>query len=274
MKVIAITNEKGGVGKTTTAISLGYELKKAGKSVLLIDNDPQANLSTHCGIRNLTAEEKKHHHSLTNLYEYLIDNLENPDIETDIQLPPAEEVIIHTNGFDYIASDINLESAERQMYVTSGTDMIMEDVINAYGESYDYVLIDCRPSLGKLTINAMTAADSVIITVPAEYYALDGLTALLGRFKIVKRKMNKKLKIEGILFTLNQNKLRLTKALTTEIRKKVGNSVNVFESVIPASVRVKEAVAINMAIGEYEPDNPAAIGYRELAKEIIDKEGE
>lgn len=266
MKVIAITNEKGGVGKTTTAISLGYELKKSGKSVLLIDNDPQANLTAHAGVRN---PEREGYYSLTKLYEIIINDLLDPDTGESSSLPDVSKVVIEKNGFNFISSDLNLEIAERQMYVTSGTDRVMEDVIESYGKNYDYVLIDCRPSLGKLTINAMAVADSVIITLPAEHYALDGLKALLNSLKTVKKRLNHRIEIEGILFTLNQGHLRLTRDLTQNIREQLGEKINIFDAVIPASVKVKEAVAHNKAIGEYFPSNPAAEGYRLLAAEIL-----
>lgn len=270
MKVMAITNEKGGVGKTTTAVSLAYELKQLGKSVLLIDNDPQSNLTTHCGTRN---PQKEGFYSLTKLYEIILENLSGNNWTDDgwdqEPLPPIEKVVIQKNGFNYISADLNLESAERQMYITSGTDRIMEDVINKYADSYDYVLIDCRPSLGKLTVNAMAVSDSIIIVMPCEHYAIEGMNSLLRSIKTVKKRLNHKIQIEGILLTQYQGRHILTQDLSKIIRDQIGKQINIFKNVIPTSVKVKEAVALNKAIGEYKPDNPAAIGYKELAIEII-----
>lgn len=275
MKVMAITNEKGGVGKTTTAVSLAYELKQLGKSVLLIDNDPQSNLTTHCGTRN---PQKEGFYSLTKLYEIILENLSGNNWTDDgldqEPLPPIEKVVIQKNGFNYISADLNLESAERQMYITSGTDRIMEDVINKYADGYDYVLIDCRPSLGKLTVNAMAVSDSIIIVMPCEHYAIEGMNSLLRSIKTVKKRLNHKIKIEGILLTQYQGRHILTQDLSKIIRDQIGKQINIFKSVIPTSVKVKESVALNKAIGEYKPDNPAAIGYKELALEIIKEKKE
>lgn len=275
MKVMAITNEKGGVGKTTTAVSLAYELKQLGKSVLLIDNDPQSNLTTHCGTRN---PPKEGFYSLTKLYEIILENLSGNNWTDDgldqEPLPPIEKVVIQKNGFNYISADLNLESAERQMYITSGTDRIMEDVINKYADGYDYVLIDCRPSLGKLTVNAMAVSDSIIIVMPCEHYAIEGMNSLLRSIKTVKKRLNHKIQIEGILLTQYQGRHILTQDLSKIIRDQIGKQINIFKNVIPTSVKVKEAVALNKAIGEYKPDNPAAIGYKGLALEIIKEKKE
>ncbi len=275
MKVMAITNEKGGVGKTTTAVSLAYELKQLGKSVLLIDNDPQSNLTTHCGTRN---PQKEGFYSLTKLYEIILENLSGNNWTDDgldqEPLPPIEKVVIQKNGFNYISADLNLESAERQMYITSGTDRIMEDVINKYADGYDYVLIDCRPSLGKLTVNAMAVSDSIIIVMPCEHYAIEGMNSLLRSIKTVKKRLNHKIQIEGILLTQYQGRHILTQDLSKIIRDQIGKQINIFKNVIPTSVKVKEAVALNKAIGEYKPDNPAAIGYKGLALEIIKEKKE
>lgn len=268
MKVIAVATAKGGVGKTTTVISLAYELKKAGKKVLIIDNDPQANITSHCGTYN---PEEEGYYSLTGLYNIILQNLSD-DASQDQPLPPIEEVVIQKNGFDYIGADLKLENAERTMYITSGTDIIMRKVIKAYAHNYDYVLIDCRPSLGKLTWNALAVADSIIIILPIENYAFEGMSALLNRVRAVKGDINPRLKIEGVLYTFYQKNYRLTKKLKQEIQEHMSKSIYIFNAKIPTSVKVKEAASLKKAIGEYAPDNPAAIGYAELTQELLLKE--
>ena len=158
------------------------------------------------------------------------------------------------------------------MYITSGTDTIMRKVIKAYALNYDYVLIDCRPSLGKLTWNALAVADSIIIILPIENYAFEGMSALLNRVRAVKGDINPRLKIEGVLYTFYQKNYRLTKKLRQEIQEHMSKSIYIFNAKIPTSVKVKEAASLKKAVGEYAPDNPAAIGYAELAKELLLKE--
>ncbi|WP_195267493.1 ParA family protein [Eubacterium sp. 1001713B170207_170306_E7] len=269
-KVIAVANEKGGVGKTTTAINLAYELQQRGRKVLLIDNDPQSNLTRHCG----TDPYGDDHIPLTKLIQNMINYISgNRMSKTDI-LPPAEEIIIHKNGFQYIAASVDLEVAERALCVTPNTEQILDEMIKEYGKGYDYVLIDCRPTLSTLTLNAFIAADSVIIPIESEPYAVDGLNTILRNINIIREGiigrtgLNPKLTIEGILFTRYKGRLRLTQDLETQVKERFGESLKVFQTMIPTSVKAPESVIAKSAVRAYDKKNPVGLAYQHLAEEI------
>ena len=270
-KVIAVANEKGGVGKTTTAINLTYELQQRGRKVLLIDNDPQSNMTRHCG----TNPHSKDHITLTNLIENMINYVTGVDngVSYEDILPPAEEVVIFKNGFEYIAANVVLEVAERALYVTPNTEQILDEIVKQYGKGYDYVIIDCRPTLSKLTLNAFVAADSVIIPIESEPYAVDGLNTLLKNIEIIKRGfghggLNPKLEIEGILFTMYKGRLRLTQDLEKQVKNRFGEDLNVFKTMIPTSVKAPESVLAKAAVRAYDKKNPVGLAYQQLAEEI------
>lgn len=269
-KVIAIANEKGGVAKTTTAINLAYELQQRRRKVLLIDNDPQSNLTRHCGSDPYGDD----HTPLTKLVQNMINYISGYKMTNEEMLPPAEEVIIQKNGFEYIAASVDLEVAERALCVTSNTEHILDEMVKEYGKGYDYVLIDCRPTLSTLTLNAFVAADSVIIPIESEPYAVDGLSTILRNINIIRdgvlghTGLNPKLSIEGILFTMHKGRLRLTQDLEAQVKGKFGESLKVFQTMIPASVKAPESVIAKSAVRAYDRKNPVGIAYQHLAEEI------
>ena len=250
-KIIALANQKGGVGKTTTAINLAASLATLGKKVLVIDADPQANASSGLGI---DIRQIKH-----SIYECLI-NGDTP-----------REGIHHTcvEGLDIIPSHIDLVGAEIEMLDMPGRENIMKKSLAAIKDEYDYLLIDCSPSLGLITVNSLTAADSVIIPVQCEYFALEGISKLLNTIKIIKSNLNPSLRIEGFLLTMYDARLRLSAQVHDEVRRHFGDLV--FNTVIARNVRLSEAPSHGMSVLEYDRYSKGAKNYTNLAKELIRK---
>ncbi len=252
MKIFALANQKGGVGKTTSAINLSAALAKSGKHVLLIDADPQANASSGLGV-----DIRQLH---TTIYECMINGVD-----------PTEAIVQTTTpNLDIIPSHIDLVGAEIEMLKIEERESIMKKMLEPLKPSYDYIIIDCSPSLGLITINALTATDSVIIPVQCEYFALEGISKLLNTIKIIKSKLNPQLKIEGFLMTMYDNRLRLSNQVYEEVKKHFGNLV--FDTVIARNVRLSEAPSYGMSILEYAPQSKGAINYMDLAKELISRE--
>jgi chromosome partitioning protein len=246
-KVIAITNQKGGVGKTTTAINLSSLLAAAEKHTLLIDIDPQANSSSGLGVNN---------HS-PSVYEVLIG--------TNL----IDDVIINTYMpfLDILPSNINLVGAEIEMVDIDGREVLLRSALKKITQKYDFVLIDCPPSLGLLTLNALTSADSVLIPVQCEYFALEGLGQLLNTINIVKKHFNKDLTIEGVLLTMFDTRLRLSHQVAEEVRKYFGDKV--FSTVIHRNVRISEAPSYGKPVILYDAISSGAKNYMSLAAEVI-----
>ena len=248
-KIISLANQKGGVGKTTTAINLSAALAKEGKKVLLVDADPQANASSGLGIdiRNLEAT----------IYECL-----------DSGIDP--KLAIHHTGvdnLDLIPSHIDLVGAEIEMLGLEDRELLMKRILSHLRDQYDFILIDCSPSLGLITVNALTASDSVIIPVQAEFFALEGIAKLLNTIKIIKSKLNPQLKIEGFLVTMFDNRLRLSTQVYDEVKKHFGSLV--FNTVITRNVRLSEAPSHGLSVLDYDPSSKGAKNYAALAKEVI-----
>lgn len=251
-KIISLANQKGGVGKTTTAINLSAALAKEGKRVLLVDADPQANASSGLGIdiRNLEAT----------IYECLVNGID-PNL-----------AIQHTgvDNLDLIPSHIDLVGAEIEMLGIDDRERLMLNIFSKIRDQYDYILIDCSPSLGLITVNALTASDSVVIPVQAEFFALEGIAKLLNTIKIIKSKLNPKLKIEGFLLTMFDNRLRLSTQVYEEVKKHFGSLV--FETVITRNVRLSEAPSHGLCVIDYDPSSKGAKNYMALAKEVIKRQ--
>lgn len=250
-KIISLANQKGGVGKTTTAINLAASLATLGKEVLIVDADPQANASSGLGIDVRTLE--------FTIYECLIDKV------------PPEQAIRGTEikKLSILPSHIDLVGAEIEMLNMENRERVMKEVIAPLQAKYDYILIDCSPSLGLITVNALTASDSVIIPVQCEYFALEGISKLLNTIKIIKSKLNMALEIEGFLLTMYDNRLRLANQVLAEVRKHFEGMV--FETVISRNVRLSEAPSHGKPALLYDPDSRGSNNYMDLAKELIQK---
>lgn len=250
-RIIAIANQKGGVGKTTTTINLGASLAAAGKKVLIVDADPQANATSGYGI---TPDQLN-----SSIYECLVD-----DYPMDgTQVPTCVE------GLDLVGSRIDLAGAEIELIDRPNRERALANSLKGVVDKYDYILIDCSPSLGLITVNALTAADSVIIPVQAEYFALEGITKLINTIRIIKPKLNPGLEIEGFLLTMYDARLRLANQIYEELKGHFGDMV--FNTVIPRNTRLSEAPSHGLPALIYDPDSRGATSHNMLAKEIISK---
>ena len=248
-KIISLANQKGGVGKTTTSTNLAAALAEHGKKVLLIDADPQANTSSGLGVEIRELE--------TTIYECLVNGVE----------PHAAIVPTKVPNLSLIPSHIDLVGAEIEMLNMEHREQLMKKVLEQVRDEFDYILIDCSPSLGLITVNALTASDSVIIPVQCEFFALEGIAKLLNTIKIIKSKLNPALKIEGFLLTMFDNRLRLSNQVYEEVKRHFGDLV--FNTVIARNVRLSEAPSHGVSVLEYDPSSRGAKQYTALAKELI-----
>ncbi|SPP30360.1 chromosome partitioning protein; transcriptional regulator [Brochothrix thermosphacta] len=248
VKILAIANQKGGVGKTTTAINLGASLAIIGHRVLLVDTDPQGNTSSGVGIKK--AEVKQC------IYDVLVGDV------------PLEDVIITSDvkNLDVVPATIQLAGAEIELVSTISRERRLENALETVSERYDFIIIDCPPSLGIITLNALTAANGLLIPVQCEFYALEGLTQLLNTVKLVQRHLNKNLEIEGVLLTMYDARTNLGQQVIAEVKKHFGPQV--YQTVIPRNVRLSEAPSYGQPAVIYDVKSKGAEAYIELAKEV------
>lgn len=250
-RIISLANQKGGVGKTTTTINLAASLAALDKKVLVVDADPQANASSGLGIDIKKVD--------VTIYEGLIG-----------QLDPAKTVLnTPFDNIDIIPSHINLVGAELEMVQMDNREKRLRELLHPLNEMYDYILIDCSPSLGIITVNALTSADSVMIPVQCEYFALEGLTKLLNTIKIIKSKLNTKLEIEGFVLTMYDSRLRLHNQIYEEVKHHFKELV--FKTVVKRNVTLSESQSFAQPALMYDAGSNGAINYLQLAKELIEK---
>lgn len=247
-KIISIANQKGGVGKTTTAVNLSTVLAKRGKKVLMIDADPQGNATSGLGINK---------DQQFSVYDVLIEDIE---IENTLQSTAIRNL-------DLCPSNINLAGAEVQLVSMENREYRLKEKLEAVKDKYDYIIIDCPPSLGLITLNAFSAADSVLIPVQCEYYALEGLGQLLKTIEIVKNSTNKSLHIEGALLTMYDIRTNLSNQVVKEVKKYFEDKV--YKNIIPRNVKLSEAPSYGMPITIYDPHSKGAKSYEKFAKEFL-----
>ncbi len=253
-KVIAVANQKGGVGKTTTNVNLSACLAEQGKKVLTIDIDPQGNTTSGLGI-----DKKSVPYSI---YDVIINGLD------------AREAILHTvcENLDIIPSNIQLAGAEIELVSVMSRETVLKRAMEPIKDMYDYILIDCPPSLGLITINSLTAADKVLVPIQCEYYALEGLTQLLNTVSLVQKNLNRELEIEGVVLTMFDARTNLGIQVIQEVKKHFKNKV--YTTIIPRNVRLGEAPSHGLPIIMYDDKCVGAEAYRELAQEMLDNEAE
>lgn len=251
-KIIAIANQKGGVGKTTTSVNLGAGMATLGKRVLLVDIDPQGNTTSGVGVNKADVGNC--------IYDILINEI-NP-LETILET--------QIEGLHIIPATIQLAGAEIELVSTISRELKLKKALNAVKHNYDYIIIDCPPSLGILTINSLTAADSVIIPIQCEYYALEGLSQLLNTVRLVQKNLNPHLKIEGVLLTMLDARTNLGIQVIEEVKKYFQEKV--YRTIIPRNVRLSEAPSHGQSIITYDSRSKGAEVYLELAKEVISYE--
>lgn len=253
-RTIAIANQKGGVGKTTTAINLSACLAEKGKKVLAVDMDPQGNMTSGLGVDK--------------------DSVENTIYNLIIGEAKMEEVLIKNvlENLDIIPTNIDLSGAEIELLDVEEKEYIVRNEIDKIKDNYDFIIIDCPPSLSMLTINAMTTADSVLVPIQCEYYALEGLSQLIHTVELVRDRLNPKLTIEGVVFTMYDARTNLSLQVVENVKDNLEHTI--YKTIIPRNIRLAEAPSYGIPINKYDPKSAGAESYLRLADEVIDKENE
>lgn len=251
-RVIAIANQKGGVGKTTTAINLSSCLAEKGKKVLAVDMDPQGNMTSGLGLDKNSVEHT--------IYDLIIG-------EVDIDQVIEKEIL---ENLDIIPTSIDLSGAEIELLDVENKEFIVKNSISTVKDKYDYIIIDCPPSLSILTINAMTTADSVLVPIQCEYYALEGLSQLIHTVELVRDRLNENLKIEGVVFTMYDARTNLSLQVVENVKDNLQQ--NIYKTIIPRNIRLAEAPSYGMPINHYDSKSTGADSYRRLAEEVISYE--
>ena len=248
-KIIAITNQKGGVGKTTTSVNLASSLGHMNKKILLVDLDPQGNSTSGVGIDKTDVE--------SSVYEVIMQEVKASEALMDTKF---KNLVLMPASIDLAGVDLQLAKIDK------GKEQMLKKQLEQVKSYFDFIIIDCPPSLGVLNTNALTAADAVIIPVQCEYYALEGLTQLLGTIRAVQQNFNKKLKIEGVVLTMMDNRTKLGLEVSQEIKKYFREKV--YKTIIPRNIKLSEAPSMGLPISEYDPSSSGSIAYLSLAKEV------
>lgn len=250
-RIIAIANQKGGVGKTTTAINLSASLASSGKKVLALDIDPQGNMTSGLGVDKNEAEKT--------VYDLIIGNAEVGECV-------CKNVL---ENLDVLPSNINLSAAEIELIGVENKEYILKNEVEKIKDNYDFIVIDCPPALSMLTINAMTTADSIIVPIQCEYYALEGLSQLIHTIELVQERLNPELEIEGVVFTMYDARTNLSLQVVENVKDNLNQ--NIYKTIIPRNIRLAEAPSYGMPINLYDPKSTGAESYMMLAEEVINK---
>ncbi|MCD8300767.1 MAG: AAA family ATPase [Clostridiales bacterium] len=250
-RIIAIANQKGGVGKTTTTINLSASLAELGKKVLTVDMDPQGNATSGLGVDK--------------------DSCENTTYELILSECSVTDALMHTQteNLDLIPSNVNLAGAEIELLDVNNKEYIIRNEIDYIRDDYDFILIDCPPSLNMLTINAMTTADTILVPIQCEYYALEGLSQLMYTIELVQQRLNPHLKMEGIVFTMYDARTNLSLQVVENVKNNLDTTI--YKTIIPRNVRLAEAPSHGLPINVYDPKSTGAESYRALAAEVIER---
>ena len=252
-RIIAIANQKGGVGKTTTAINLSACRAESGKKVLAIDLDPQGNMTSGLGVDKNELDNT--------VYELMLD-------ECSINESMQQTVV---DNLKIIASNVNLAGAEIELLGINDKEYILKTAVDYIRDDFDFIIIDCPPSLNMLTVNAMTTADTVLVPIQCEYYALEGLSQLIHTINLVQERLNSKLEIEGVVFTMYDVRTNLSNQVVENVRENL--DARIYETMIPRNIRLAEAPSYGIPINMYDTKSAGAESYRKLAKEIIERKG-